>query len=272
MKISPILLLPLCCSLMVGLNAAPRDKDSGKSKTAQKKDTGDKKKEEAAPKPQPQTVDADSNLGRMAMAVKNYYSAKSPKEKLAFVLDPEKTEPLMRDYYFREGLIPGSLTQMTTPEAVALNGNTYWKTNVVLTDGRQSTVFMKLVDEKTPKIDWPSEVKYSVTGWDEWMTKNDSAPVDFRVLAQVDNFYPETVNDRSKYLCIKLKHANSANTIFAYLNLKDADQLDFAQKIANGQATDCVLTLKLLKPQGDIQMALVDKVVSPSWVITETRN
>lgn len=254
------------------------DKTEQKSQKSKKKDKKDSTKEEdkteakegseAADAQQPgTTVDENSILGRMALTVKAYFNAKSPKEKLNFVLNPQETEPLMRDYYFREGLLPGSLTQMTTPEAYAVEGISFWRTKVALADGRQSLVYIRLMDDNTPKIDWGSEVRYSSVGWDEWLTGNKPETAEFRVSAQGDTHYPKQFEDRSKYFCIKVSSPDSKNTLMAYLNLQDPDQREFAEKLASGGAKDCILSLKQVKPEGDIKLATVEKVVSPTWIL-----
>lgn len=240
-------------------------------KTGKKESTADKKKAEeaaaAAEASKQTTVDENSLLGRMAMTVKAYFKAKSPKEKLNYVLNPSETEPLMRDYYFREGLLPGNLTQMTTPEAYPVEGVPFWKTKVALEDGRQSLVFIRMLDDNTPKIDWSSEVRYSSVGWEEWIKTGKPEIAEFRVSAQLDSHYPKQFEDRAQYLCIKVVSADSNNTLMAYLNLKDPAQREFAETIASGNAQDCILSLKMEKSEGDIKIASVQKVVSPSWIL-----
>lgn len=223
-------------------------------------------KDDATTQQQPVTISEDSVIGRMATAVKDYFAAKSPKEKLSFILDPEQNEPLMRDYYFREAYIPGGLTSMSTPSAVAVDGLAYWRTDFTLKDGRQGTVFLRLVDNQ-PKVDWPSQVRYSTVKWDDWLKEKNDKPADFRVLAQVDNYYPKAYSDRSKYICLKVNNLDSPSSVFAYLDISKLDQLEFAQMLANGGQKDCVLTLKLDANAEKIQTATVEKVVSPSWLI-----
>ena len=226
----------------------------------------DEKKDEA--KEEQVVISEDSIVGKMATTVGQYFSAKSPKERLSFILDPEKNEPLMRDFYFREAYIPGGLSAITVPQAVAVGGLAFWKTNFTLKDGRQGTVFLRLVDNQ-PKVDWPSQVNYSPVKWDDWLKEKADKPVDFRVMAQIDNYYPKAYSDRTKYICVKVSNMESPSTVFAYLNIADPDQLEFAQMLANsqGQPKDCVLTLKLDKNADEIQTATVEKVVSPSWLI-----
>lgn len=241
---------------------------TAKKPAAAAEKTADAKENKEEDAPKGQTVDENSVLGRMAKTMQGYFAAKSPKEKLTFVLEPEKTEPMMRDFYFRESLIPGTLQEMSTPEAVAVDGMSYWRSNFALADGRTGTVFMRVVDD-TPKVDWPSEVRYSAVNWDEWLEKKEGKAADFRVLAKLDTYYPKDFSDRSKYVCIKVSNGESASSVFAYLNIGDADQLEFAQMLANGQAKDCILTLKLVPGHDKIPVATVEKVVSPSWLVSK---
>lgn len=277
MKIPFTAFIAIGCFSMAAIPAsfaqAAKDKPSAKPPAAAKEKTekkDDAKADESAEeaKPEGTTIDENSVLGRMAKTVQGYFAAKSPREKLTFVLSPEQTEPLMRDFYFREPLTPGALTGITNPEAVAINGLSYWRTNFTLSDGRQGTVFMRLVDD-TPKIDWPSEVRYSTINWDDWLKNNDGKVADFRVLTQVDSYYAKDFSDRSKYLCLKVNSSGSPNSIFAYLDLTDMDQLEFAQSLMNGQAKDCVLSLKLVKGDAKFPIATVEKVISPTWLVTE---
>lgn len=278
MKISHSLLLVLCgISLSISPALAQNKKNKDQTTSSQKaknssnkKTTATKDNAQTEDKKEEQTIDESSLLGRMALAVQGYYAAKSPKGKLAFVIDPQKVEPLMRDFYFREALIPGTVAQMTSPEAFSLNGVSFWRTQVALNDGRQSFLAIKMIGD-TPKIDWASEVRYSPQNWDEWLEKGTKGDVsEFRVYAETDAHYPKEFSHAEKYRCIKIRSADSTNTLFAYLDLSDLDQSDFAQMLAQGQRAECVLSLQIVAIDNGIPLAKVVKVVSPSWVIPDT--
>lgn len=237
------------------------EKEAPKEESAET--TSEEKKEEGTP------IDENSIVGRMATAVRNYYSAKSPKDRLAFVINPERIEPLMRDFYFREAYIPGAVVQMTTPESFSNKGVAFWRTQVALADGRRAFVAMQMIDG-TPKVDWESEVRYSTANWKEWLAGKEGDVAEFRVYAVADTYYPKAYGNREKYFCLKVTTSDSPESVFAYLDLADLDQREFAQLLAQGGTSECVLSLKKVKNEGDIPMAIVEKVVSPSWVIPQS--
>ena len=246
-----------------------KDKASASSKSSPKKTT-EAAKDKDKPAPLTQTLDADSILGKMALTVQGYYSAKSPKDKLAFVLDPKETEPLMREYYFREALLPGTVVQMSAPEAFALQGISFWRTQIALNDGRTGILALRII-EGIPKVDWASEVRYSTQDWQDWLEKGTKGEVgDFRVYAEVDDYYPAPFENREKYLCLKLRTIDSPETVFAYLDLKDEAQAEFAAAFLQNKMMECVLSLKIVGEHKGGALVRVVKVVSPSWIIPHT--
>lgn len=218
---------------------------------------------------QQQTIDPESVLGRVALAVNGYYSAKTPQEKAKFVLEADTMLPKMEKYYEEHTIKNPGAKSVEPPTAFALGGLSYWRTRVLLNDGTVGFVAMRIID-KEPKIDWESEVRYCSFDWDKWLADKSKEAGDFRVYAVVDKEYKAPFNDNTHYLCLKVKTMDSDKTMFAYLDLTDFDQREFARQLieSGNNPIECVLTLQQVdSKESDSPVAKVLKVVSPSWVI-----
>ncbi len=217
---------------------------------------------------QQQTIDPDSVLGRIVLAVNGYYSAKTPQDKAKFVLESERMLPLMEKYYDEHPITSRTIKSVEPPSGFALGGLSYWRTKVVLDDGSTGFVAMRIFD-KEPKIDWESEVRYCTYDWDKWLADKSKETGDFRVYAVVDKEYKAPFEDNTRFLCLKVKTMDSDKTMNVYLDLTDFDQREFARQLieAGNNPIECVLTIQQVDSKDGAPVGKVVKVVSPSWVI-----
>ncbi len=209
----------------------------------------------------------DSLLGRISMTLKNYFAASSAEEKLKYVIDPQRVEPLMRDFYFRSPLQPMELKSLSSPTSLPFKGVSFWKVDVFFTNGANGFAAMRIIDG-VPKIDWESEVRYSSMDWEKWADSKEDTTGVFRVYAILDQYYPEPFTDRTRYVCIKLRTMESTRTVFAYLDAKEPDQEDLIRALAGGQMQECTLEMKRVKSSSAASpIAAVTKVLSTSWIV-----
>lgn len=222
--------------------------------------------ETPAPAPESETIDPDSMVSKMAMALSKYYLASSPEEKLKYVIDPERVGSLMRDFYFRHPLRPNEMAQLTPPQALPFEGQAFWRMQVTFKDGTNGFAAMRIIDGE-PKVDWESEVRYSTKDWDAWIDQNSSEEADFRVYAIADMYYPAPFQDRTRYLCVKLRVMGSSRTMFGFLDNQDTEQAPLIEQIMSGNMQECTLRLKRVKSDASSPIAQVVKVLSTSWIV-----
>lgn len=213
-----------------------------------------------------ETIDPDSMISKMAMALSKYYLASSPEEKLKYVIDPERIAPLMRDFYFRHPFRPNEMAQLTPPQALPFEGRSFWRVQVTFKDGTSGFAAMRIIDGE-PKIDWESEVRYSTKDWDAWIDDQNGGEADFRVYAIADMYYPAPFDDRARYVCVKLRVMGSNRTMFGYLDSQDPDQMPLIEQIMSGNMQECTLRLQQVKSDASSPVARVVKVLSTSWIV-----
>lgn len=215
---------------------------------------------------QGQTIDPDSILSKMAQTLSAYYSASSPEEKLKYVIDPERIQPLMRDFYFRHPIVSMPIESMTPPQNFAFGGQSFWRVQVTFKNGATGFAALRVIDGE-PKVDWESEVRYSSRDWNSWVDDQTEPEGDFRVYAILDQYYPPEFSDRERYVCIKLRTMDSTRTVFAYLDAKDLEQRELIEQMAQGNMQECTLRLKRVNSDAPSAIARVVKVLSTSWIV-----
>lgn len=224
----------------------------------------DEKKAEGAE----QTIEDDSIVGRMVKVLSGYFGAKTLEEKMQYVIDPQRVEPLMYNYYSRTRYAPQEIRELTPPRSFSIDGAAFWRTRIVLGDGSVAFAAMRVIDGE-PKIDWESQVRFSSYDWTNWVDDKSIEEGDFRVYAVLDQYYPAPFSDSSRYMCVKLTTMDSPRSMFAYLDRKDPAQRDLIMQLSSGGKQECTLRLQQVASEAASPVAKVTKVLSASWIIVE---
>lgn len=215
-----------------------------------------------------QIIDSNSIAGQMVKALSGYFSATSIEQKLQYVLDPRRVEPMMYNYYSRVRFYPQEIQQLTPPRSFSIEGAAFWRTQIAFRDGSVAFVAMRIVDGE-PKIDWESQVRYCSRDWTNWVDDKSVEEGDFRVYAVLDQYYPKPFDNTSRYMCVKLTTMDSPRSIFAYFDREDPSQKDLILQLESGSKQECTLRLQQVASGAASPVAKVVKVLSPSWIIVE---
>lgn len=213
-----------------------------------------------------QGVDENSIVGKIALTLQNYYSADSPENKLKYVNHPDYVRELMQDYYSRKPFIPKEVKEVSQIQSFAFEGFPFWRVQVGFSDGGKGFAALRFIDGE-PKVDWESEVRYSTMDWDKWVESKDEEEGIFRVYGIVDQYYPEPFSDYSRYVCVKLRHPDSSQTSFAYIDRRDEKMKSLLQMVAEGKLREYTLKLQRVKSGSPAALSKVVELVSSSWIL-----
>jgi len=150
-----------------------------------------------------------------------FFAATTVEEMLAVVRDPERVEPLMREFYSRNPLRPRELLNLTlvAGDDAMVGTKVFWKTKVDLKEeGREELVFeqLKTGSRKAFLVDWETAVNYNPMRWDAFAAEQPAAPIAMRAFVTLSGDYRPPFTDEARYAAFLLTHPDGAAEILAY--------------------------------------------------------
>lgn len=216
--------------------------------------------------------------------VKAYLAATTIEEKLKYVRQPERVEPLMRDWY-EEKKHPMEAKEVDAQMILSPNtlfGKSFWKAEM-----NEGGMFMKQLwiqsyEDGSHAIDWETDVVYNPMHWDTFLAEKPTTPVTLRVYVGWDNLYLYQHRDEEKFQSFKLESRDSEQTATAYMDRADKGMqimMFFIQRSAKDpKDLRTALTLPFLvtlkydeSPEGKKNL-VIEKLDSPSWIVFEEKD
>ena len=207
-------------------------------------------------------------------------NAKTYQERLGFVRDADRVEPLMKRYYesnpdgpfsFRE---PTEGWQMRPYQSFLL-------TTVISQDFAQHPIAVEQREEDGRyMVDWESFVGYCEIPWDEITERKSTEPFLLRARASVGDYYnhgfyppePSQTGDppnKDGWACIKLEDRGQQNTIYGYVKIDDPVLQDLAKVMTPSGSV--FITVKVAYPPDGkaANQFLITELVSRGWVFSD---
>ena len=204
---------------------------------------------------------------------KRYLGAETVEEKASYVRQGERVLPLMREFYQRRILKPVRLESIKQYRERTVGGYSFFLLEVALI-GENLTKFLFVEDcvDGQPRFDWESEVSYQPMEISDYLDQKPVEALDFRVYASLDNFYGYEFADEDRYRCLKITFRDDEEFLFGYILRGSAEERGLTAYLEKGgtkQGQPVLLRLRFLPNTKSRRSVLVEKVVSPYWVLVE---
>ncbi len=214
--------------------------------------------------------DAAKLVDRMDETLRAFFSANSVDGLLRLVRQPERVEPLMRDYYGEHPPVPGRLRAIKMMQPITLDdhGN-FWVAAVDLGENKAHNLIVEIGKAGDPRVDWETLVCYQPMKWNDFATRRTAGKsLDFRVYVERDDFYSHEFADPKQWRCFRLTALDSEETLFGYVRNGSAGAEDLVRLVDQQSGHKASLILRLLVPEG-IQSrrgVVIEKVMSSRWL------
>ena len=229
----------------------------------------EKEEEEANP-----TVADDLNKnqqeieGIVRKLIERFLAAENYKERLAFIRDPERVEPLMEKYYVKHD--DGPIEYRKIRGEGTLNAyQDFAMTTIELKDFSYRNVAAERIDGEF-KVDWESFVGYSESTFESFKETKPTEPLLFRVKLGRETYFNYDFLD-DNYACFAIEDPKSGALFYGYTDRNGPiaktlfDELPRTKKKSFG-----VVKLRYpTNPKTDNQV-IIDEYVQKGWVIRDT--
>ncbi|MEZ5324536.1 MAG: hypothetical protein R3F19_05690 [Verrucomicrobiales bacterium] len=146
------------------------------------------------------------NFERALKAVRAFSECETLRERAAFVVDPNRVSPLMAAFYERAPIAAINWSSLQVEGMIKHDGQVDYLVTGLRADGFSPEWITVSVKEGSTgnansyQIDWEAFVGYCSSTWEEFKSNPPSEPEEFRVFAQLGNYYSEPISDpRSGY-------------------------------------------------------------------------
>jgi len=204
--------------------------------------------------------------------LEEFLAAATLEAQLACVLDPAKSELLMRGYYARH---PVEAVPYERIEPAGSSGGTFTEFQVVLKDGSRRFAAVVPTAEGY-RVDWASFVALGDVEWEQMCRTRPAQPVLMRVLAAPGTEFSGQFSDSGWLRCVRLVPAAnpSATPVHGYVEKTSVlgRELDYWLRAADGRPVP--LTVRLRYPaDGSVEnQAWITELVAPGWVMLAARS
>jgi adenylylsulfate kinase len=212
----------------------------------------------------------DSSLRVLAESLMNpYFKTTSWSDKVAFVHDPERVGPLMKQFYEKEQKKDPECKSLQACVLQSLKGEELLHLKYS-GSGRAENVEVALRQAKdgSYKLDWESFVGASGMSWEDFIAKRTISPVLFRAYVNKEDYYNFEFSDEQKYLCVKLTSRDGKSNLYAYVERGTAVAYKVQSALAR-RPKNAALSVKLAfleQAQSKDSIRLLD-VVAERWFL-----
>ena len=198
--------------------------------------------------------------------VRGFLQAKSIEERLPFVRDPERVEPIMRDYYSRSG------SEQEWPEGKVLlrakseDQDRYFIRLAIDFGSIGSRFFAVEQTEDSLRLDWETAVGYQQMPLAEFKQKRPTAPVEFRAKLKPSSYYNFEFRDPDLYYAVEMTYPGRPDfKLFGYIDRTRDWAPALIERLEKNEAPSAIVAVQY--PTGQLQRELQVEIIS---LISET--
>ncbi|MEM8953099.1 MAG: hypothetical protein AAGD22_03010 [Verrucomicrobiota bacterium] len=192
-------------------------------------------------------------------------------ERLKWVRDVDRVEPLMREYYGRRGMEEEPYRRLMDP-ASAGAGWTFFDLaglQFVLVEMENYTLKVLVLEftEEGPKVDWESWVIYGEMEWTDFKAERPTIPVLMRPVVMESDYFNFGYSDSEKWACYRLTDPELGDGIFGYVARGSGIDKALEELIAQKGSAWPVLTLRWPEGGKSRQQVEIVELLSKRWVM-----
>lgn len=225
---------------------------------------------EALEQQQPLTTFLTSAEEAAAKAiVTGFLAAKTVEDRLPFVRQPKRVEPLMRAWYARQR----DATEWTGGEIrhrdKQIDHGRYLIRLAMDFGTAGSRIFIVEQTAGDFKLDWETATGYQAKPLEEFKAERPTTPVEFRVKMKPADYYNYAFNDRDRYQAVELSYPGRREfKLTGYIDLKSDWAAPLVKRLDDGEAPSLIVLLRY--PEGEIEdvtQVEVVAIVADSWLL-----
>ena len=218
-------------------------------------------------------AEARDLIANIQATLRSYFNATSVNTLERLVRHPERVMPLIRQHHAVQPLHAAPLRSVRVLEPVTLdNRANFWMVSVVLANGELRNLILEIDEHGDPRIDWETLICHQPVPWDDFaLDRKSGTSVDFRVYAEMDNFYSHEFADSRKWRSFRLTALFSDETLFGYMtpDHEDFERLSGLIRMNGGRKTSVILRLNI--PQGlqSRRGVVIERLIAPRWLFVD---
>lgn len=197
-------------------------------------------------------------------AFESYLAARDIAEKLPKVLDPQRIESRMKDFYGHRAEKDPAVPSFEVSLPVRAAGEWWFKLEFPGPEGRKSTVLMK----ETPtggQLDWENFVAYGSMPWARFTAEKPAAPQSLRIQLKQASHFAGKYTD-ADYLSFEIAHRSGPPTLHGYALRNSRAGQELAKMPASDDWHAMNLYLKWEPDAAAPGSVLVSDVIRNNWL------
>ncbi len=222
-----------------------------------------------------QLSETDPQALEALAALKDYQSAGTTEAKMRFIYMPERTLPLMRDYYENQKAADPVLKEMQS--AAILN---IGESKIIhlswFSPGREhgaSTNFHRTTDGRLV-LDWESCTAYCAQSWQRFKAERPPKALVFRAYASLDSYFNYEFENSERFLSLKLRSPGGSEFVNAYCEARSSLALFLKSLLVapGGGQQQIPVTLMLAFPPGakSNHCVRIESFLANRWLLVES--
>ena len=253
--------LTIGASLLVGLFWMGTQ-DAGPRESAQapgvKPETDSASRTEVAP------VKAKAEIEDLDPAIRGVFDRSLAGNEEEWLLHPEETLPRMKEEPRGENR-PADLKTILWNIPFSASGD---RIGVAFQDEEFDTFCVWLVDEDGWKVDWESTVGWSEMSMAQIREAKPVEPVRVRVRLTKSNYYNFGFSDDGEWQCFRLEAPDGESYLYGYAEA--ASPIARTLNLIDERRNAVTLTIRFPQDPLTDQQVLIEKMISDTWVISDT--
>lgn len=209
-------------------------------------------------------------IEKINSTTRKFFRADNIEDLAKYSRDSERVIPLMRDYYSKTPLAPNPIkrSKSLVPFPFEKQAN-FWIETVELQNKTTQYIIIELSESGEVKVDWETLVCYQPMKWDKFaLTRPTGISLDFRVYAEVDNFFSHEFENASRWNCFKLTAVENEETLFGYSLTNDAVSNELLSLIQEngGRRVSVIVRVSIPPVLHSRRGVVIEKIVCAHWI------
>ncbi len=218
-------------------------------------------------------IDARQTIDTIEEVTRKFHASSSTDEMLKYVRHPNRVGPSLREYYSKNPMKGSEVVSVVdmNPMTHGRRGG-FWVVLSELSSGIDAELVVEVNSPTDAKVDWETHVCAQPMEWERFVKDRPAGySGDFRVFAQLDNFYNYEFADEKKYQAFKLSTLNSSEVLYGYATRDGKVFRELVELITKNSNQKLPLMLRLHLQEGlqSKDGLLIEQIVSPSWFLID---